>query len=191
MHELTELHSFSQIAIDAFNCSIYKCKSDWAPLHTWIGCIHGNSVTTKTWRKKTRDLANLFRTDTCRKGDGCKCSFTKCDFISILITAPLFSPRTSLFSGSRRNPRCFSEPTLTTLIRPSSTMRSMTPSACWRRLWTWCPPPPSGSLCPGSTDIQLPPLQIDLYSNLDAKTLDRGGGASHLPPFSSESYICV
>lgn len=60
--------------------------------------------------------------------------------------------RMTLFSDSRRSRRCCREPTLTTLTRPSSIMRSTTPSAFWRRPSTWCPPPLSGSLCPGSTD---------------------------------------
>lgn len=136
------------------------------------------------------DLYYLYSTDTCRKHNGWKCSLTECDVIISLITEARVSPRTSLFSGSRRNQRCFSEPTLTTSTRPSSTMRSTTPSACWRRLWTWCPPLPSGSPSPGSTDIHLPPRQIDLYSNMDAKTLGRDV-EEKAPTFPPESYLCV
>lgn len=105
------------------------------------------------------DLYYTFSTDTCRRHDAWKCSLTECDLIISLITLARISPRTSPCSGSRRNQRCFSEPTLTTSIRPSSTMRSTTPSACWRRPWTWSPPPPSGSLSPGSTDTTHHPCR--------------------------------
>lgn len=60
--------------------------------------------------------------------------------------------RTSLSSGCRRSLRSCRRPTPTTLTRPSSTTRLMRPSGTWRRPSTWSAPPPSGSLCPGSTE---------------------------------------
>lgn len=93
--------------------------------------------------------------------------------------------RMILFSGSRKSQRCCSGPTPTTSTRPSSTMRLMTPSACWRRLWTWSPPLPNGFPSPGSTDKHnwAHHLVHHLWSwNPDFQTLE-----SHI---SSESCFC-
>lgn len=88
--------------------------------------------------------------------------------------SPPHSTRTNLFSGYRRSLRCCSKPTLTTLTRPSSTTRSTTPSAYWRRPWTWCPPLLSGFPSPGSTDIHSTatrslPSTIHLRFNVESK----------------------
>lgn len=74
-------------------------------------------------------------------------------------------------NGYRKSLKSCRRPTPTALTWPLSTTRLTRPSGTWRRLWSRCAPPVSGSPCPGSTELIQPPLQQQYLGPPSAHTI--------------------